>query len=415
MLLAGQYVGVLSGRWGVMQNLLLEWSERGPEFDPDKDPQQITHLFKLDQRRQIEDGTRDNVVRMGTLVHLARDLEPWIDEKVTAGLFSKPVYRQPSWLVKHFLEQGVLSCWFGDFGAYKSFVALDLACHVALGLSEWRDFPLKVTGPVYYLAGEGHSGIARRVRGFEKKHEVSILDDPNVPFYVSSHGLELDVDASWQQLKTAMAAHPPALVVVDTLATNLAGDENSTQDINAFYRGLRHAITVPYNATCIFISHIGHKAQDRPKGARQILGNADASTELASPEPNRSALLCRKMKDGGDPKPFALTLEEIEIDRDEDNEAITTLVIDRRQAAMAALTEEQNAIVTYLRGHPGATQREVQEHALGEPDSDGKKAGRRCDVLAKLQYLRSEGQGRHKRWHPVIDDLTEIFKDPVED
>jgi hypothetical protein len=249
-----------------------------------------------------------------------------------------------------------------------------------------------------------HSGIARRIRGFEQANDVRILGNPDVPLYVSNHGLSLDDKTDWALLKAAMASQPPALVIVDTLATNMTGDENSTQDINAFYEGLRQAVTVPYGAACIFISHIGHKENERPKGARQILGNADSSTELAAPEPDLVMLQSRKMKDSRAPKPFALAIREVTIDTDEDGDPITTMVIDRRNDPVSGLTDEQEAVFRYLQEHPGAALRAIETDLEMKANPDGKKAGRICQALGRLGYLKKDEEG----WIVDLPDLSLI-------
>ena len=82
--------------------------------------------------------------------------------------------RAPRWLVRGLLEQDSLLCLYGEPGHGKSFVSVDLACSVATG----RDFHgQKVRrGPVVLIAGEGRSGLLRRVAAWELHHGVCASD-----------------------------------------------------------------------------------------------------------------------------------------------------------------------------------------------------------------------------------------------
>ena len=57
-----------------------------------------------------------------------------------------------------------MSVFYGASGCGKTFLALDLAAHVALGWN-WRERKLK-QGTVIYIAAEGGLGIEERLTGF---------------------------------------------------------------------------------------------------------------------------------------------------------------------------------------------------------------------------------------------------------
>src|SRR5829696_341932 len=72
----------------------------------------------------------------------------------------------PEWLVRRLLPKRGFCVLYGESGAGKSFVALDLALSVATG-RPWAG--LKVcTGPVRYIVAEGNVGFVQRIKAWYK-------------------------------------------------------------------------------------------------------------------------------------------------------------------------------------------------------------------------------------------------------
>jgi len=185
----------------------------------------------------------------------------------------KPV----QWLVENYLETDALSMVFGPSGGGKSFCIVDIACCVATG-TPWHGMPVK-KGAVFYIAGEGHNGLARRFAAWQKARGVKI--DDSVPLFKSNRAVMLlNADAA-----SALAAevqrlvketgHEPALVVVDTLARNFGdGDENKQQDANMFIEHLDEHIRRPWRCNVLTAHHSGHD-MDRARGSSAFKGAMD--------------------------------------------------------------------------------------------------------------------------------------------
>src|SRR5699024_10060846 len=92
----------------------------------------------------------------------------------------------PRWTVKGWLPEGAVSMIYGESGAGKTFIALDIACSIAAGI-EWCGRRTK-HAPVIYMAGEGHYGLRQRIASWCTSHGVTSLDN----LIVSSKAVDLD-------------------------------------------------------------------------------------------------------------------------------------------------------------------------------------------------------------------------------
>ena len=75
------------------------------------------------------------------------------------------------WLIKSHLEVESIAMIFGAPACAKSFLAMDIAFCVAIGI-DWNGNSTK-QGGVIYLAGEGHNGISKRFKALESKYQTS--------------------------------------------------------------------------------------------------------------------------------------------------------------------------------------------------------------------------------------------------
>ncbi len=209
-----------------------------------------------------------------------------------------------NWLIKRYLPADSLTVMFGSPGCGKSFLAIDLACHVATG-RDWRGQPVKA-GRVVYIAGEGKNGLAKRFRAWfdhhgEQPRNISLLLTP----------IALTDPAAVASLVADMRAlpEPPALVVIDTLNRNFGpGDENATSDMTRAVAGL-DAIRTATGAAILGVHHSGHAEKGRGRGSSVLFGAVDAeyATEMNG---NTVQVRATKMKDADIPPPIAWTLEK---------------------------------------------------------------------------------------------------------
>jgi hypothetical protein len=225
---------------------------------------------------------------------------------IPAGELSvKPV----CWLVDNYFEEDTLAVLYGPPGTGKSFLALDMACCIAAG-APFHGHEVKA-GAVFYIAGEGHNGLARRIHAWSQHNNIP---RENLSLYVSEGPIDLinvnnaiQVAAAVKKLVKA-TGKIPVLIVIDTLARNFGGDENSATEVGQFVRHLDLYLRKIWKTTTLIIHHSG---KDRDRGARgssALKGAVDAEYEVSRKDDLIIRITSRKMKDAEEPPPLSFEL-----------------------------------------------------------------------------------------------------------
>ncbi len=234
--------------------------------------------------------------------------------------------RAPEYLVRNYLERDSLGLVYSDPSVAKTFLALSWSCCIATG-TDWYGHKVR-TMPVVYVAGEGFNGLARRLRAWSIRHDVSLA---GIPLFLSKRAASLtDID-ELAAVRDAIRKTDtvPGLIVIDTLARNFgAGDENSTQDMTAFIAAADH-LRDSFHSTVLIVHHTGHADKSRARGSMALKGALDAEYRLDKDEDGIIRLETTKMKDGSYPEPMAFRLRPVEIGIfDEDGAPVTSAVLD---------------------------------------------------------------------------------------
>lgn len=221
------------------------------------------------------------------------------------------------WIVDDYIEADSLAQVFGDPGGGKSFVSIDLACCVATG-KDWHGHQVQ-QGAVFYIAGEGHNGLARRFKGWELGNGTTL---DGAPLFKSHRAAQL-YDATEAALvadaiKTLSAecGHVPSMIVIDTLARNMGGDENSTQDMNSFIQHLDTYLRQDYKCCVLVVHHSGAMDKDRSRGSTALKGALDAEYKCQLDGGTKTIQFeSKKMKDAEMPaaKNFQITQVDLPI------------------------------------------------------------------------------------------------------
>lgn len=204
----------------------------------------------------------------------------------------------PDWLVEGMVIDTALAVLFGRWKTYKTFCAIDIALHVAMGMS-WNGRPVTRT-TVTYVIGEGSKRMfGNRVAAWCKMHEVdpAALDDwfQVVPVRVPLDNASQDVGV---QAFIQTDPSPCGLTVFDTLARNMEGNESSNEDMGRAVRGADD-VREHYGGAVLIVHHTGHQG-DRARGASALLGAVDVEIMMSKREGHSEqvAMWVREMRDG---------------------------------------------------------------------------------------------------------------------
>ncbi len=169
----------------------------------------------------------------------------------------------PRWLVKRLLPRGAFVLVAGRPKTGKSFLVSDLGLAGARGLPEW--FGLKIPAPfrVLYINAEG--SMTQRLRAYVDHYGQEAVTDR---FVVITRRLKLDAQGG-AALRKAVAEYEAQhgafdLIVVDTVARAMTGNENSPDDMGAFVDQCE-ALVAEGRRTVIAVHHFG---KDEGRGSR---------------------------------------------------------------------------------------------------------------------------------------------------
>lgn len=229
---------------------------------------------------------------------------------VTAGEFMAET-TSTDWLIDGVLEQNTTCTLFGASGSGKSFVALDWACCVATG-TDWHGQEVE-PGAAFYIVGEGVPGFRRRMHAWEQKNGFPVAD---APVYILKSPVQLSDGDNAKDLSEQIARMvkngQPCLIVIDTLARNFGGDENSNTDVSRLMNKIDTHLRIPFNATVVIVHHSGNSDKDRARGASALKGAMDHEYRVEKRGDVR-VLECTKMKDGPEDFEFHFRVESVSL------------------------------------------------------------------------------------------------------
>jgi KaiC/GvpD/RAD55 family RecA-like ATPase len=249
-------------------------------------------------------------------------------ELVTFAEMKPQLDRRP--LVKRWLDREQLCLIRGEAGCGKTFLALDIALHVAAGI-DWfghRVWP----GAVVYVAAEAGRGIINRVAAFKLAHKDYGSD---IPFAAVTSTVDLchaaagDVERLISAIRTAANLTPLALLVIDTVSRVLAGgNENAPDDMGALVRSLDR---LRDELHCHVLA-VHHSGKDQARGARgHSLLHCAVDTEIEIVRDAATGIATAtitKQRDGSTEGYIAFQLRQVDLGVDQDGDPVTSCVID---------------------------------------------------------------------------------------
>ena len=181
----------------------------------------------------------------------------------------------PDWLITEVFERNRLITVFGAPKSGKSFIAIAMACAVARG-SDFYGHKAK-KAPVVYLAGEGVSGIKRRLAVFHQSEYGGSLTE--APLFLSNRGSRINEAEEYEKLETEInllkkEVGQIGLIIFDTFQRNFSGDENSAQEVNKFVKAADQLIH-DFDCTVLLVHHTGRGNKGRARGSSVLDASID--------------------------------------------------------------------------------------------------------------------------------------------
>lgn len=216
----------------------------------------------------------------------------------------------PTPLIEGVLDAKTLAVLSGQFGTFKTFIALDWLLCIATG-TPWMGHAVPRARPVRLIVGEGVAGLDARVSAWEKAHGVQVA--PGM-FTAVRRAWQLGSDEQMAALAELVRERGEAVVAFDTLARCSVGlEENKASDM-ARVADMAGLLREHAGATMLLLHHAGHSAE-RARGNSAIEDNADTSWFVSLTGENRHhsrprRLEHRKTKDAELTAPMFVRFEQ---------------------------------------------------------------------------------------------------------
>lgn len=224
------------------------------------------------------------------------------------------------YLVKGLLASSGLAVVWGPPKCGKSFWAMDIGLHIALGW-EYRGRRVQQAA-VVYLALEGQHGLPARLEAFRRHHRVN-----TAPFYLVMSRLNLIADAVAliADIKAQLDDIEPGVVFIDTLNRSLVGSESKDEDMGK-YLAAADRVAAELGCAVAIVHHCGIDAS-RPRGHTSLTGSVESQLAVKRAESGEVHVTVEYAKDMPEGAEVFSRLEPVTVGTDPDGDDITTLVV----------------------------------------------------------------------------------------
>ena len=217
----------------------------------------------------------------------------------------------PDYLIDGLVELDTIGAMIGSSSVGKSFAAISMAASVATGtMFAEKDVQ---QGAVLYLAGEGMNGITRRFFGWEQHTGNQI---PKGSIHVSHKTISMDDKGALTLLAaTEDMDQDIKLVIIDTLARHMIGEENSNREMSAFI-AVVDTIREEHGCAVLIIHHTGHSTDksNRARGASAFYASLDFEFLLKGNKKGTGTIEGTKNKEGTIYPKRGFSLVPVELD-----------------------------------------------------------------------------------------------------
>jgi hypothetical protein len=175
-----------------------------------------------------------------------------------------------------------------------------------------------------------------------KQHYLT-EDQPAPPFHLLATRLDLaaDVDELIHDIAAQLPGVECACIVLDTLNRSLGGSESKDEDMSAYIAAC-DKVRETFHCSVIVIHHCGIEGT-RPRGHTSLSGAADAQIAVKRDDAKNIVASIEYMKDGPDEEEFVSRLVTVTVGQDEDEEDITSCIIEALDIAPQRAAKQPKA------------------------------------------------------------------------
>jgi hypothetical protein len=261
-----------------------------------------------------------------------RDVEAAIQtpSRLTPVGFREMVDRrvQFRWLVKNYLPQNSFAVLYGDKGTGKSFFALDMLMHIAMG-KPWRGRKVDQAGVIIQV-GEGGDGVPKRLQAWVQENgdpgdiPLAIINKP-VNFLDPNADIESFIEAAKQQEKKWGVKL--GVFAIDTLArAMIGGSDTDGSSMGQMIHNVDRARSA-LDCSALMVHHTGKDASRGARGHSSLGGAADCMFELVRSETGLITVRVEKQKDEASGIRDFFRLRRTVVGLDDDGEEIASCVV----------------------------------------------------------------------------------------
>ena len=253
-----------------------------------------------------------------------------------------------NWLIKDILIDGGIATIYGESGSTKSFLAIDLAMHLATG-SEWFGLEVNRGIPIIYTALEGFRGVVKRIKGWCKKNEISPSN-----IFIDHDSLLLGEQGSVESFINYYKANNfhRGMIIIDTF--NMACpniEENSAKEMSGVITKAK-LIAEKLNSTVLIIHHSGKDESRGMRGSSSLKASMDTIIYVKQDSNGNCEWSLEKSKDSECGVRYGYRLETIEVEMNGEIETTCTLdklgeILDKKKKVR--LSDKQTRVLNLVK------------------------------------------------------------------
>ncbi len=217
------------------------------------------------------------------------------------------------WEVEPLVAKGDRVVVYGEFGAMKSWLLLDLALHLAAGRPWLGKFAIPQPRRVLYIDEEMNERTLRR--RLKRLAMGANLEGEALPFRAMSRaGVRFrSLEADFLLKALEQSPFDPDVIIVEALRRVLVGSEIEAKDVSEFWHNVKPLLKA---GKTFIISHhmrkpnaLGNNApRDRASGSTDILAGADAGYAVQRLGKDAVSVECVKSREAEETEPFVVSL-----------------------------------------------------------------------------------------------------------